>query len=226
MVNRNLKNIADQIGSKVLPKDRPVPLHALKDYEYIPALKAYVASKISFEGKSWREHKFSEPFRGFSMLTPREFFIFYDHCKENRPDIIENIKSMEEGRTYEYLSCLLDHKDKKYIINLKIDSKKKVVGEKIMLTEGGSLFRREDINEHGLPGRLHSLRKNQKCEFVYAHPDMPTNRYSACVLSTHRNSNAILLMFANTVFAHKPEKLVGYRPVFIDQKRATTGAKI
>jgi len=210
MVNRNLKQIADQVGSKRAPTG--ILPRRFKGWEFVPSLDFYVCDKVFYMGsQSWTENKLrlgkSQP---MFMLNPPQFWEYYDHCKAKRPDIIEDLKNrVNEG---EYLDALYYHNrgNRRIIVSPKfIDIlKPKIVGKEYTLyLHKNRGFNREEIIEGGFPSQSSSGK-----EFFLKIPGSKKN-YRPAIIHHTKNSNSITLTF--TVFANykeKPNESLGSRP--------------
>jgi len=104
MVNRNLKQIATEIGSKE-PPGRLKLRSRFAGHEYVPSLKLYVKDETTYQGWSFKRCRELLEKNNASMLSPPEFWEYYDHCKEKRPDIIEKLKT---NKGHEYLDAIFN----------------------------------------------------------------------------------------------------------------------
>jgi len=199
MVNRNLKQIAKDIGSKNPPKaisKRTSP--NFLGYEYVPSLKLYVSDRVNFKGESFYHCKELIHEKGLSMLSPLEFWQYYDHCKEKRPDMIEKLKDRGLNSDYnEYLDGLFMSPSKKLIIKPKFEDLDDPVTAGTRYTYNTPLkggFSRNDIGKHGYPfsstkdGEFHLFNREL---FV----DKGQDKYCPCGLTSVRNKKQIALEF-------------------------------
>jgi len=209
MVNRNLRQIADQVGGDVIKK-APHSIKKITGYEYIPSLKLYVSEEIpSWSRKmSWLEcKKNNEEYERF-MLSPSMFWKFYDHCKEKRPDIIENLKEREDG---EYLDSLLFTEKLTMISNVKLGSLTGTDFEYRPI-DGGNFNRDYISDKHGYPLKTNKV----KGEFKYRTPRI--NGIVPCVLTNTINRNPLIdiiaLGFSHQTYENnqKTRSHVGFRP--------------
>ena len=173
MVNRKLMDLAQRLGSAVPPGDgveTEDELRILEDipiingFEYVPSLELYVCKKLIFhKGYSWPDWKRSFRKEGKSMLTPEQFWKFYDHCVEKRPRIITDIR---ESNNPELLNAVVsaDTGNPTSVVNRNIVDglfmdRAKYVGDHLY---SNGYFNREDVLPNGMPKEL-----RQEGEFRY-----------------------------------------------------------
>ncbi|MAG52492.1 MAG: hypothetical protein CMH62_00845 [Nanoarchaeota archaeon] len=159
MVNKNLVRIANRLGKdkfhenersqSTLDSGTGAPL-------YIPSIGLHVSEKVYYENndKSWLDWKLWLRERASAMLTPVEFWKFYEYCLENREDIVEDMNINTE-----YLNAVAmpgvgglskDLKDKNLVDGLLLEKG----GIRNCLYSNGN-FDFEDIHRvDGLPARL------------------------------------------------------------------------
>jgi len=214
MVNRNLKNIADAVGSNEPPTGRPEKTIAEYDgWEYIPSLECYVRDKVVLKGKSFKHCNEMQAQEYLFMLSPPEFWKYHDHCKEKRPDIIKDLKSRNTNNDGEYLNGLLFSPENLLVIDPKFENGIPKLGgpmHKFNVNKKGS-FNREDIMRNfGFPKKVH---KNG--EFYLSKSFISRsigNRYHPFILTS--TVNQIALKIINNNFDEEPHAstTVGFRP--------------
>jgi len=83
MVNKNLKNIADAVGSEeleTLKKNAPM----IRGFDYVETLGFYVAKELkerSYEENWFKVKEFFKKKSSF-LLTPAQMWLYWDYCKE------------------------------------------------------------------------------------------------------------------------------------------------
>ena len=119
MVNKRLTEIADRLGKEKLDRRETINVRnqetgyngELDGFTYIPSLGFYVANRISWDNRNWYECKERLKERNSFMMTPADFWKYYEHCLENREDIIEDMK---DGFEDEWLDALVI--DRKHLL--------------------------------------------------------------------------------------------------------------
>jgi len=233
MVNRNLKTIADQVGSDEVKK-APVKLWNHPNYEYVPSLDVYVSDHILYKNLSFAEAKGRMRAANMFMLTPAQFWKYYDHCEEKRPDIFRQLRSKRD--TDEYLNAILDRKEGEIIINPNPEGKKrnrKIIGDRFkfgMSTVAGLIpCLRKHNEKHGYPSSLGTRGDNtfdfyylglgRKSDFELQFSGIPRN--VPAVLSSIEEQGCVSLSFSKTKHNTNPPKkyMIGGRP-YMTKERA------
>jgi len=206
MVNRNLKNIANEIGSNEPPTGIPkrTPSEFL-GWEYVPSLKLYVNDEVQFKGESFKYCKDLQK-EGISMLSPPQFWQYYDHCKINRPSIIEMLKDRNlNNDDNEYLDALFFSQDKLLVIKPTYENgEPKVSGPMCSFDiKKKGIFNREDIMKNfGYPKKVH-----RNGEFYLSESFISKsleNRHYPCILTSTPNHKRIALRFIDNNFNVDP----------------------
>ncbi len=78
-------------------------------FMYIPKLRLWVADEVSMGGENWHGCNYILHKKGSQMLTPAEFWIYYDYCAENREDIIRELKL--NSKKEEWLNAIVNGKN-------------------------------------------------------------------------------------------------------------------
>ena len=141
----------------------------LKNFTYVPELKLYVANEISMLKEKWYSCKKKLKEKGSRMLTPVEFWIYYDYCAKNKPDLFEKFfKSYCEDEWLDALMITANRcwgSRKKLILGSEVEGVT-VSGGMIynkQITKKQGRFERKDINaETGLPNII-----KENGEFFY-----------------------------------------------------------
>ena len=163
MTNKRLINIANRLGQDSLPRDKSkkiiprIEVQNLEGFEHIPELGFYVADEVSMLGKCWTDCEQELQERKSWMLTPSQFWIYYDYCVQNKREIVT--KSFRENS--EWLDAFLDKEDSLIIRGIKYASI-----NPILKTCG--YFERRDIGKHGLP---ESVKNKGGWHYVYDGPE-------------------------------------------------------
>jgi len=201
MVTEKLINLAKDAGSKNPPKAiTKRPSHKFTGWEYVPSIKLYVKDRVDLKGESFYLCKELMHERGLSMLSPLEFWEYYDHCKEKRPDMIEMLKDRGLNSNFnEYLDGLLMIPSKKLIIKPKFEDMDDPVTAGTRYTYDRPLkgrFSRKDIGKHGYP-----FSTTKDGEFHLFNPelfvDKGQDKYCPCALASTRGTKQIALEIIN-----------------------------
>jgi hypothetical protein len=91
-MNPNLERLARETGADVGPDER---LKTPDGFTYVPILKMMVADNLQDFGYSWMDikKKFSE--QNIHMLTPEEWWVYYEFCMKERPDLKDGFRYSE-----------------------------------------------------------------------------------------------------------------------------------
>jgi len=211
MAESTLRQLANDAGSDKAPTGK-LPLRSrYPGYEYVPSLRLYVSDETKYEGWAFRRCRELLERDNSSMLSPPEFWEYYDHCKEKRPDIIEKLKTNDK---YEYLDGIYATENSLIAIKPKLLEKKQVDFSKRAYSynfpgsEKLMYFSREDVSEkHGQPYKTdHEI--GEFCLFGQQMAWM----YCPCVLTS--KSNKIALGFYENNFDRRPDviDIRGVRP--------------
>jgi len=92
MVNKNLKQIAEDVGGDEINK---APMPYIDGYEYISKIGFYVSDKLTMIGYSWRKCYDGLHEKGSIMLTPEQWWKYYNYCESVRPDIFNGLETYE-----------------------------------------------------------------------------------------------------------------------------------
>jgi len=218
MVNRNLKQIANQVGSNKPPRDIPKRTFTKNDgWEYIPSLNLYVSDAVVNKGKSFLTCNKMTTLGKSLMLTPPQFWEYYDHCVDNRPDIIEKLKR----DTNEYLNGVYTVDGSLLALNLKYNPDSKTLSapkikniHEYSYPPPGRYFLREGIGKHGYPINF----IQGKTEFLHFLHEL-TKKMCPCILSS-TPGKSIGIGFLDEEYENDPvnNKVGGYRPCLTEEK--------
>tara|TARA_Y100000034_G_scaffold136135_1_gene210998 strand:+ start:1636 stop:2292 length:657 start_codon:yes stop_codon:yes gene_type:complete len=112
MVNKRLTEIANRLGSENLDRKEIIPVRnkstdykgEIDGFSYVPNLGFYVADRTSWDSINWYKCKEIMKARNSFMLTPADFWKYYDFVSENRVDIVGDMKESFEN---EWLDALV-----------------------------------------------------------------------------------------------------------------------
>jgi len=163
----SLRELADDAGRDKIVKAPKKGLPRILNHEFVDSLGLYVHDLVTlrmmpdnnFARDSYYRFKLSLQEENISMLTPAQFWKYYDFCDKKRPDL-KKIFDIEGTRWGEWLDALV-HKDN-MIVNplIKGTANKPIVSagsgkplhDQNLPTISGSKFSLDDINpKSGLP---------------------------------------------------------------------------
>jgi len=188
MVGSNLINLANDAGSETAPTGKLQLRSRYQGYEYVPSLKLYVSDKLAYEGRAFISVRRQLEKHGSSILSPLEFWEYYDYCKEKRPDIIEKLKT---SFRYEYLDAIFNTDHQAIIIKPEFTKNREINLSKrtydCFIPKDTHYFSRGDVSElHGYPDKSNREEK-EFCLFGY---EQHRSNYS-CILTSMEGKIAL-----------------------------------
>ena len=165
MVNKRLTEIANRHGSEKIPEERSSAVD-IEGFTFIPDLGFYVADETSMHDENLYNCLRELDEKRSWMMTPVEFWKYYDFCMKNRMDIIESVKDWNGG---EWLNGIMGDYERLVV------GYGKMRGEaakeyKVLVPRSYGGFDRKDIDpELGLPKVVHKDIHNR--EWRYKSPD-------------------------------------------------------
>ena len=143
----------EELENLLNPKREQERKPKIDGFTYIPELNLYVADEISMLGDDWYACKAQLNANGSRMLTPAEFWIYYDYCVKNQPRIVEN--SFKDMNKEEWLDAVVEN-ERELIVSPDISSDMKEYSfgtryDDVIISKRGYFDREEISAPLGLP---------------------------------------------------------------------------
>jgi hypothetical protein len=140
-MNPNLRDLANQTKNPEVSLDAK-PSNTI----YVPSIDLYVSENIEMQAVGFWDAREKLKEIGARILTPAQWWKFYDYCEQNCPDLIEDFE-IDLG---EWLNLYVSN-EQKVAYEIAPDSVSKMQ-KKIYLPNEAADFNREHINsETGMP---------------------------------------------------------------------------
>lgn len=155
---RSMDNLIQELGGKI---DKHV--NQYPGFRYIPAIELYVSMSVSHKNKSWNECKeYVSTHQGTTLLTPLQFWCFYDYVAKHEPDALEDMFASADSDEW------LDATAKKTGSG---KARLYAKGEQMHApTKRGMCFNRSDVSKLGFPHK-----KARRGDWRFAAPSTKGN---------------------------------------------------
>ena len=200
------------MGNEELSEELTIP--RLEGFTFIPSLGFYVADEVRYSMHDWHSVKEKLEEVGSFMLTPSQFWEYYEHCAKNRRNIFHNAFENEDR---EHLDAFLTNHgdvyvgsrwDKRFNNRARLIKSDRTFSQRYLIESGR--FNPVDIDlESGLPDKVDP----RKGLYRYKKPNVSEAPYGESLLIEYDQREGLTLKFIpKGVVSLADKKLFGVRP--------------